>query len=161
MSKVKKEVQTQRDNAEKTASNAQSYVKEFKKQNRIDDEVGAIINLKEYDDNTLNLEGFEMFFLYDDVVLVEYADEGQSGEITRGGIIIPTNQLNKNQKPWRIGKVLLVGPNCQYTKVDDYVQFPDDKGMKSGNFDVKGIGKTGKVVFLNESRLFGKVEKKK
>lgn len=164
MAKTSKAVQQEKDHNEYVAENNEKYISNFKKQNRIDDENGGkAINFKDYDDNTLNLDGYELTFVYDDVVLVEYVDEGgEKGEINRGGIIIPISNKDKASKPWRIGKVLLAGPTCQYTKVGDLVQFPDDKGLKAGNIDVENVGKTAKrVVFLNESRLFGKVKPKK
>lgn len=164
MAKTSKAIQQEKDYNEYVAENNEKYISNFKKLNRIDDEIGGkAINLKDYDDNTLNLDGYELTFVYDDVVLVEYVDEGgEKGEINRGGIIIPISNKDKASKPWRIGKVLLAGPTCQYTKVGDLVQFPDDKGLKAGNIDVENVGKTAKrVVFLNESRLFGKVKPKK
>jgi co-chaperonin GroES (HSP10) len=164
MAKTSKAIQQEKDHNEYVAENNEKYIGNFKKQNRIDDEIGGKqIILKDYDDNTLNLDGYELSFVYDDVVLVEYVDEGgDTGEINRGGIIIPISNKDKASKPWRIGKVLLAGPQCQYTKVGDLVQFPDDKGLKAGNIDVENYAKTTKrVVFLNESRLFGKVKVKK
>ncbi len=165
MAKTSKAVQQQKDIEERKAENQDKLLKDYKKMNRIDDDQvgGKAVNIATYDDNTLNLDGYELSFVYDDVVLVEYVDEGgELGEVNRGGVIIPLATKDAKAKPWRIGRVLLAGPQCQYTKVGDLVQFPDDKGMKAGNIDVENYGKTAKrVIFLNESRLFGKVKVKK
>ena len=163
MAKVSKQVQAERDFTERKAENQEKFGKSVKQMLRMDDDSngGKPLNIKDYNDYTMNLDGYELSFVYDDVVAVTYVDEGENGEINRGGMIIPLSQKDKASKPWRIGRVLLAGPQCQYTKTGDFVQFPDDKGVKAGSIQIEGQGKPKVVVFLNESRLFGKVTPKK
>lgn len=94
-------------------------------------------------------------FIFDDIILVEYVDEVDDGSgeaIMRGGIYVPTNTLNK---AWRKAKVILTGPNVEYTKKGDIVMFPNDKGASVSNMFIEGYGKIKKGMFLNEARLFG------
>ena len=101
-------------------------------------------------------EEFLLSFVFDDIILVEFidesSDEGAGDAIKRGGIYIPTNSLNK---AWRKAKVVLVGPEVKYTKKDDIVMFPNDKGAPVSNMEIEGYGKIKKGMFLNEQRLFG------
>jgi co-chaperonin GroES (HSP10) len=54
---------------------------------------------------------------------------------------------------WRVGKVILAGPNCKTVKEGDYIVFPNDKGIQAANInDLKNI------VFLSENRIFGVCE---
>lgn len=94
-------------------------------------------------------EDFEITELLGDTIQVEYADvdpsDGQT--VVRNGILIP--QGVAEQKAWRVGKVILAGPNTRQVKNGHYVIFPGDKGLP-------GIQKNGKMtVFLNEERIFG------
>jgi hypothetical protein len=93
-------------------------------------------------------EDYEITELLGDVIQVEYADVAQDGKsLVRNGIILP-NEVVDN-KAWRVGKVLLTGPNTKQVKKGHYVIFPGDKGLK-------GMQKQGKAnVFLNEDRIFG------
>lgn len=93
-------------------------------------------------------EDYEITELLGDIIMVEYADLAPDGKsLIRNGIILPTEVVDK--RSWRVGKVLLTGPNTKQVKADHYVIFPGDKGLV-------GIQKGGKtVVFLNEERIFG------
>jgi hypothetical protein len=93
-------------------------------------------------------EDFEIVELLGDVIQVVYADTAQDGRsLVRNGIILPEEVVDN--KSWRIGKVVLAGPNTKQVKQGHYVIFPGDKG-------IKGIQKDGKLnVFLNEERIFG------
>lgn len=113
--------------------------------------VGGLIELKDYAGSDINLSGWELTSVVDDVLLVEYAD-GTEKEVVRGGIVLPTGM---SQHVWRIGKVLLAGAKCTVEK-DEFVMFPNDKGLKAKNVN----GKT-EVVFLNQDRIFGVVRKTK
>jgi co-chaperonin GroES (HSP10) len=93
-------------------------------------------------------EDFEITELLGDVIQVEYADVAENGrDLVRNGIVLPESVID--QKAWRIGKVILAGPNTKQVKAGHYVIFPGDKG-------IKGIQKNGKLnIFLNEERIFG------
>lgn len=93
-------------------------------------------------------EDFEITELLGDVIQVVYADvdiDGQS--LVRNGIVIP--HAVSEQRAWRVGEVVLAGPNTRQVKKGHFVIFPGDKGLP-------GIKKDGKLsVFLNEERIFG------
>jgi len=117
----------------------------------------STIDLEGHSDGDFGLgEEFLLSFVFDDIILVEFidesSDEGAGDAIKRGGIYIPTNSLNK---AWRKAKVVLVGPEVKYTKKDDIVMFPNDKGAPVSNMEIEGYGKIKKGKILNEQRLFG------
>lgn len=99
--------------------------------------------------------------VYDDIILVKYIDINLGGQREEGGLIIPelTNDLH-----WRKGEVLMVGPLVQNCKPGDLVVFPNDKGLPSTT--ISFLNKNGKVeeatnvIFLNEHKLFARIQKK-
>jgi cellobiose-specific phosphotransferase system component IIB len=105
-------------------------------------------------------EDYELGFIFDDIILVEFIDEvsdGQGDAVMRGGVYIPTNSV---QRAWRKAKVILAGPECKYIKGGEIVIFPNNLGVGIANADISGYGTLKKGVFLNESRLFGVAKKK-
>lgn len=102
------------------------------------------------------LDDYKLSKLFDDVILVEYADlvSGEEGGdyILRGGIAIPIAQVHN---AWRKGKVILKGPNVRYTDVGDIVVFPNNMGIQISNLEVEDYGKIRNGLFLNEQRMFG------
>ncbi len=94
---------------------------------------------------------FELTMIFDDILLVEYVDDNDTGEIQRNGIFVPTNALTK---AWRKAKVILAGPKAEYTKPGDIVIFPNNLGVTVANIDVNG-STIKRGIFLNEDRLFG------
>lgn len=110
-------------------------------------ENNGIANLDEYSNCPLP-EDFEITELLGDVIQVVYADVAEDGKsLVRNGIILPSEVVDN--KAWRVGKVLMTGPNTKQVKAGQYVVFPGDKGLK-------GIQKDGKLnLFLNEERIFG------
>lgn len=110
-------------------------------------ENNGIADLDPYHDCPLP-EDYEVVELLGDVIMAEYADVAPDGKsLVRNGIILPNEVVDK--KAWRVGKVLLVGPNTKQVKTGQHVIFPGDKG-------IIGIQKGGKtVIFLNEERIFG------
>jgi len=105
-------------------------------------------------------EDYELGFIFDDIILVEFIDEvsdGQGDAVMRGGVYIPTNSV---QRAWRKAKVILAGPECKYIKGGEIVIFPNNLGVGIANADISGYGTLKKGVFLNESRLFGIAKKK-
>jgi len=103
------------------------------------------------------IEDYELNFIFDDILLIEYADETDKGEIERNGILIPANAMNK---AWRRGKVILAGPDAKYTKEGDIVIFPNNMGVTISNVTITNKGKIRNGVFLNEERMFGICKKK-
>jgi hypothetical protein len=93
-------------------------------------------------------EDFEIVELLGDVIQVVYADTAEDGKsLIRNGIVLPAEVVDN--KAWRVGKVLMTGPNTKQVKAGQYVIFPGDKG-------IKGIQRNGKLnIFLNEERIFG------
>ena len=110
-------------------------------------ENNGIANLDEYQNCPLP-EDYEIVELLGDVIQVVYADVAEDGKsLIRNGIILP-NEVVDN-KAWRIGKVVLTGPNTKQVKAGQYIIFPGDRG-------IKGIQKNGVLnIFLNEDRIFG------
>tara|TARA_R110002153_G_scaffold122952_2_gene268957 strand:- start:125 stop:541 length:417 start_codon:yes stop_codon:yes gene_type:complete len=94
---------------------------------------------------------YELTMIFDDILLVEYVDDNETGEIQRNGIFVPTNALTK---AWRRAKVILAGPKAEYTKPGDIVIFPNNLGVTVANIDVNG-STIKRGIFLNEDRLFG------
>tara|TARA_R110001592_G_scaffold281222_2_gene548675 strand:+ start:834 stop:1256 length:423 start_codon:yes stop_codon:yes gene_type:complete len=116
----------------------------------------SLIDLEGHSDGDFGLgDEFNLSFVFDDIVLIEFIDEDSDGAgdmIERGGIFVPTNTLSK---AWRKGKIVLAGPEVKYAKKGDIVMFPNDKGAPVANMEIDGYGKIRKGMFLNEQRLFG------
>lgn len=114
---------------------------------------GGLIDLRSYENDVFTLFGYQLNALFDDVLLAQYVDLSEDGEsINRNGVLIPINTV---QKAWRIGQVLLAGPNCRTASVGSYICFPNDKGIPVSNIDVDGFGIVKNGIFLNEQRIFG------
>jgi co-chaperonin GroES (HSP10) len=111
-----------------------------------------LIDLSTHSEGDIGLtDDFELTMIFDDILLVEYVDENEHGEIQRNGIYVPTNAVTK---AWRKAKVVLAGPKAQYAKKGDVVIFPSNLGVTVANIDVQGTT-VKKGIFLNEDRLFG------
>lgn len=110
-------------------------------------ENNGIANLDAYSNCPLP-EDYEITELLGDVIQLVYADVADDGKsLIRNGIVLPDEVVDN--KAWRIGKVLLAGPNVKQVQPGQFVIFPGDKG-------IKGIQKNGKMnIFLNEERIFG------
>ena len=112
----------------------------------------SLIDLTKSDKGDFGIDDYELSFIFDDILLIEYVDETEQGEVERNGILVPTNALTK---AWRKGKVILAGPDVKYTKEGDIVIFPNNMGVSISNVNVTGKGKVEKGIFLNEERMFG------
>ena len=112
----------------------------------------SLIDLTKSDKGDFGIDDYELSFIFDDILLIEYVDETQEGEIERNGILIPTNALNK---AWRKGRVILAGPYAKYAKEVDIVIFPNNMGVTINGVAITGKGKVKTGVFLNEERMFG------
>ena len=112
-----------------------------------------LIDLSSHSEGDIGLsDDFELSFIFDDILLVEYIDESEDGDIQRNGIFVPTNAITR---AWRKAKVILAGPKAKYAQEDDIVIFPHNLGVTVSNMDIAGKGKVKKGVFLNEDRIFG------
>ena len=117
----------------------------------------SLIDLSRPDKGEFGLEDYELSFIFDDILLIEYVDETEEGDVLRNGIVVPTNAINK---AWRRGKVILAGPDAKYAKEGDVVVFPNNMGVTISGVTVTGKGKVRKGIFLNEERMFGICKKK-
>ena len=123
-------------------------------QTGLEDKVKGTIQLENYTDSeNFDLFGYELDVVLDDIILVKYLDCNDDGsEILKNGIFVP---VNTSTFTWRIGEVVLAGPNCKQVEVGSIVCFPNDMGIKVGNLDVTNHGKIKNSCFLNEERIFG------
>jgi hypothetical protein len=115
----------------------------------------SLIDLDSYQDtDTFSLHGYKLNRVMDDIVLAQYVDlAADVNSVIRNGIHIPLSQVRRT---WRMARVILVGPKCNYTKPGDIVCFPDDKGIKVDNLSVTGFDSSIRdCLFLNEDRFFG------
>ena len=122
------------------------------------DEVKGLVQLDNYTgEENFSLFGYELTQVLDDIVLIKYVDCSDDGkEILKNGIYVP---INATTFTWRIGEVVLAGPNCKLVKVGCHVTFPNDKGIQVGNLHIKNHGKIKNSCFLNEDRIFGVCER--
>ena len=117
----------------------------------------SLIDLSNKDRGDFGLEEYDLTFLFDDILLIEYVDLTEDGNtggetIERNGILIPTNALTR---AWRKGKVILSGPDTKYAKEGDIVLFPNNMGVTISGVTIPGKGQVDKGIFLNEERMFG------
>ena len=117
----------------------------------------ALIDLSRPDKGDFGFEDYELSIIFDDILLIEYVDETEEGDVLRNGIVVPTNAINK---AWRRGKVILAGPSAKYAKEGDVVVFPNNMGVTISGVEVTGKGKVKKGIFLNEERMFGICKRK-
>lgn len=110
------------------------------------------IQLEQYKEEDFNLNNYILTSLFDDFILVKYVDMSDTGEVMRNGIFLTPNH---SKLSWRVGKVILTGPNCGQVRVGNLVLFPNDKGITVSNVNVKGEGIVKDCKFLNEERIFG------
>jgi hypothetical protein len=115
----------------------------------------SLIDFSELPKNSFDsvFMGYNLKSVLDDILLVQLVDETEDGtNIVRNGILVPVNAVTK---AWRIGKVILAGPNVKLAKAGEYVCFPNNMGVPIANIDIEGYGTLKKGVFLNEQRIFG------
>lgn len=118
----------------------------------------SLIDLSSNSRNSLNsvFVGYDLESLLDDIILVEFVDEGgTSNTIVRNGIVVP---VNADTSAWRIGKVILCGSSCHKVKNGDHICFPNNMGVPIANIDVVNYGRVSHGIFLNEQRIFGVVK---
>ena len=118
-----------------------------------EDLVKGMVQLDNYKGSYFELNGWEISSVLDDILMVQYTDINEDGDmVKRGSMWVPINAVNH---VWRIGKVLLAGPNSKSGKQGDHIVFPNDRGMQVSNLN--GLKH---IVFLNEDRIFGIVKTK-
>lgn len=113
----------------------------------------SLIDLSSHSNGDFGLEDFILSKVYGDIVLAEYTDTTEDGDvIKRGSLYVHTNTL---QKAWRKGRVILTGPGVRFTQVGDIIMFPNDRGVAISNVEIAGHGMVKRGIFLNEERIFG------
>jgi hypothetical protein len=115
----------------------------------------SLIDFSELPKNSFNsvFYGYNLKNVLDDILLCTFVDESEDGtSIIRNGLHVP---VNSDTKAWRIGEVILAGPNARFTEVGDFVCFPNNLGVPVANLDVDNYGTLKKGIFLNEQRIFG------
>lgn len=118
-----------------------------------EDLIGGKVQIDQYLGHELNLEGYQLTKVLDDILMCQFIDVNEDGtEIKRGSIWVPINTVNFT---WRLARVILAGPDCKSVKEGDIITFPSDKGLPVAHFN--GLKN---VVFLNENRIFGICELK-
>jgi co-chaperonin GroES (HSP10) len=119
-----------------------------------EDRIHGLVQIDNYKGNSLELDDWTLTKVMDDIIMVQYIDISEDGtEVNRNGIWLPINAVNH---VWRIGRVILAGPNCKTVKEGDNIVFPNDKGIQ-----VSSLNDLKHIVFLNEARIFGVCEPKK
>lgn len=114
------------------------------------DKVKGLVRIENYLASDLNLSGWTLTAVLDDILMCQFVDINEDGTmVKRGDIWVPINAVNQ---AWRVAKVLLAGPAAK-VKPGQYVIFPSTFGMKAAN-----INNLKHIVFLNEDRLFGVAE---
>jgi hypothetical protein len=84
-----------------------------------------------------------------DIVMAEYVDENEQGEVKRDGIWLKQEVTNRM---WRVARILKKGPGCsERIKIGELYMFPSDRGIPMITFKRK------KLVFFNEERIFARV----
>lgn len=110
----------------------------------------GLVRLEDYTGSDLNLTGWKLTKVLDDILMCQFVDVSADGtEINRGGVWIP---IHTALQAWRVAKVLLAGPRAR-VKSGQHVIFPSTFGLKASN-----INNLKHIVFLNEDRIFGVCE---
>lgn len=113
-----------------------------------EDKIAGKVQLDNYLGSDINLTGWKLSKVLDDILMCQYIDINEDGtEVKRGNLWVPINAVNFT---WRLARVLLAGPDCKTVKQGDVVIFPNDKGIQVAN-----LNGYKHIVFLNESRIFG------
>jgi hypothetical protein len=113
-----------------------------------EDKIAGKVQLDNYLGSDINLTGWKLSKVLDDILMCQYIDVNEDGtEVKRGNLWVPINAVNFT---WRLARVLLAGPDCKTVKQGDVVIFPNDKGIQVAN-----LNGYKHIVFLNESRIFG------
>jgi hypothetical protein len=113
-----------------------------------EDIIGGLVQIDNYKGSHFELDGWQLTKVLDDILMVQFVDINEDGDmVKRGSMWVPINAVNH---VWRVGRVLLAGPNCKTVKEGDHIVFPNDRGIQVSNLN--GLKH---IVFLNEQRIFG------
>jgi co-chaperonin GroES (HSP10) len=74
----------------------------------------------------LDLSKWKIKQLYKDVLWVQLLDEPAADTIVKNGIALPVSQT---KGLFRLGKVIMCGPDTQYAKVGEIIRFSQGVGM--------------------------------
>lgn len=89
---------------------------------------------------------WEIDEMMNDLIMAEYVDENNGGEVVRGGIVISPEM--SRTRAWRTAIVRKVGPDVKPPiRPGVYIRFGADKGIPS-------IQGKRKYIFLNAERVF-------
>jgi len=114
------------------------------------DKVKGLVRIENHLTSDLNLAGWKLVQVLDDILMCQFADINEDGTmVKRGELWVPINAVHQ---AWRVAKVLLAGPAAK-VKPGQYVIFPSTFGMRASN-----INNLKHIVFLNEDRIFGVAE---
>jgi hypothetical protein len=132
-----------------------SKIDKQKVSNYLNEHARSVIDLDQYRKESFDVGDYSISQVLDDVIVVKFLDTTDEREVMRGGIALPTAFI---ERMWRLGIVLMVGPNCKDVKVNDLVVWPGDKGIQVKNLTLHVNDKDEKISlasFLAESRIFG------
>ena len=87
----------------------------------MEDRIGGLVQIDNYKGSEFEIDGWKLSAVLDDILMVQYADINEEGDLVkRGSMWVPIHAVNH---VWRVGKVLLAGPNCKTVKEEDYVEY--------------------------------------
>ena len=118
-----------------------------------------LIELEKYKGAEVPMDDWNITGVFGDILLCRFVDaqDGPGGEyVMRNGIAVP---LDVTKHTWRIVEVVQRGFSVsKHIKVGDLLMIPNDRGIPC----VQRTGKTkDNLIFINEERVFCKVEAKK
>lgn len=121
--------------------------------------VSNLIELETYKGAEVPMDDWNIVGVFGDILLCRFVDsqDGPGGEyVMRHGIAVP---LDVTKHTWRIVQVLKRGKEVSpEISEGDLLMIPNDRGIPC----VQRIGKKKEnLIFINEARVFCKVEEKK
>lgn len=115
------------------------------------DNVKGLPQIEQYAGLSISAD-YEITEVLGDIIMAEYVDCSEDGELVNRGGILLNNNISQNT--WRVARVLLHGSACSnIIKKNKLIMFPNDKGIKA----IAGKKKKP-IVFLNEERIFAVVK---
>lgn len=102
---------------------------------------------------TVSNTDYEIDEVLGDIIMAEFIDQNDQGEVNRGGIWI---KEDIGTKMWRTAKVVKIGSQVKPpVTVGCFIRFPSDRGIRM-------VGMEGtRFIFLNAERVFCTVTPKK
>ena len=114
----------------------------------LEDKIGGKIQIEHHLGDDFDLAGWHLDKVLDNIIMVQYVDVNDEGTaIKRGNLWVP---LGAVKQTFRIAKIIKAGPECKQVKENDYVAFPNDRGIQ-----VSTLNGLKNIAFLNEDRIFG------